>query len=82
MIVAVVMRVIVIVPAVVVGVIVIVSTVIVTMTVVMIVGWGGGHVAPLRAEARQLQGTGEEHEGDQPRDIDGLLDEKIGRAHV
>ena len=80
MIVAVVMRVIVImgmivvVPAVVVPA-VIVPTVAVIVTMVMIIGWWSGDVAPLRAEARQLKGAREEHQGDESRDVDCFLDE-------
>ena len=75
MIVAVVMRVIVIMGMIVVVPTVIVPTVAVIVTVVVIIGRRSGDVAPLRAEARQLQGTREEHQGDESRDVDGFLDE-------
>lgn len=74
MIVAVVMRVIVIMGMIVVVPAVIVPTVAVIVTMVVIVCRGGGDLAPLRAEARQLQGSGEEHQGNESRDVDGFLD--------
>lgn len=57
------------------GMVVIMTAVTVIMAMMMVIGWRGRNVTPLSTKSGELQCPGEEHQRDQPRNIDRLLDE-------
>src|SRR5690348_14741967 len=57
------------------GSVVVAMTVIIAVSVMLVVGRLCFESAPFAAEARQLQRTAEEHDANQRRHVDGLLNE-------